>query len=219
VSRQRFTGQVTGLGGRLASGVRVDLLKTLRGGNTKVVKGQDVPVDGGRYSLRVNLGANNASSSRCLLRISGRDQDVVRRAWCWRGSNGRPTGGGSQVRDGMPVRATKWGPFVADFTCASISGTTSPGTEVHVASPPPSYGGRTAQRELDVASCANFFGRTTADGSGAYTVGFLPATSSANDRYMVAARKGSTQAWYGASDRRSAAATTPRATARSAAVC
>ncbi|MCL3818946.1 hypothetical protein [Aeromicrobium wangtongii] len=202
VSRQQITGRVTGLGERLASDVRVDLLRTLRGGNTTVVKGQAVPANGGRFSLAVNLGANNAASTPYLLRVSGRDQDGVRRAWYWRGANGRPTGGGAHVRDAMPVRATKWSAFVADVTYSSISGTTSPGAEVQVASPPPSYGGKTAQRELDIASCANFFGRTTADASGAYSVGFLPVTGSANNRYVVTARTGSTRAWYGAGDRR-----------------
>lgn len=197
VVRQQITGTVTGLGSVRATDVRVELVRPLRGGNTTIVKSRSVAQNGGSYSMSVNLGANNAPSTAYLLRVSGRDQDGTRRTWYWRGANGRPTGGGAHVRDGMAVRATKWSSFVADVAYGSVSGTTSPGAEVRVASPPPSYGGRTAQRELDVPSCANVFGETTADGSGAWTVGFLPVTRSANNRYMVGVRRGRTQAWYG----------------------
>ena len=101
------------------------------------------------------------------------------------------------------IRATRSGPFRADVTYGSISGTTAPGAEVTVASPPPTYsGGRDVLRELDIPSCANYFGVTRADAGGAYSVGFLPVTGSANTRYLVGVRHGSTQAWYGRTDQR-----------------
>ena len=202
IARQQITGRVTGLGAQLGTDVHVELVRTLRGGNTRVVKRQAVPANGGTYAFSVNLGTNNGRSSSYLLRMTGRDQDGIRRSWYWRGASGRPTGGGAHVRDGSTVRATKWSVFRADFAYSSISGSTRPGAEVRVASPPPSYGGRTAQRELDIYRCANVFGRTTADASGAWTVGMLPATTSTNNRYMIAARAGRTQAWFGATDRR-----------------
>lgn len=197
VRRQQITGRVTGIGAPLASDVRVELVKRVRGGNTVVVKGQDVAGNGGSFSLSVSLRRNNLSSNPYLLRVTGRDQDGQRRSWYWRGSNGRPGGGGPQVRDGSVIRATKWGDYVADVSYSSISGTTAPGAEVRVASPPPNLGGRTTRRELDVAGCASFLGATKADGAGAYTVGFLPVTASSANRYMVGVRLGASRAWYG----------------------
>lgn len=201
--RQQITGHVTGLGASLATDVRVELVKGLRGGNTKIVKGQDIRSNGGSFSLAVNLGAKGSQSEPYRLRISGKDQNGVARSWYWRGANGRPTGGGAHLRDGSVVRAKKYGPFRADFTYGSISGTTAPGAEVTVASPPPSYGGgRDVLRELDIPSCANYFGATRAGGDGTYTVGFLPVTASANNRYLTGVRHGSTRAWYGKTDKR-----------------
>ena len=202
MSRQQITGTVTGVGAHLASDVRVELLKTLKGGNTTVVKGQDVPANGGRYSLSVNLGTNNSGSNPYRLRIVGTDQDGQRRSWYWRGTDNRPTGGGAHYRDASVVRAYKGSNFDADFTYGSISGTTAPGAEVTVASPPRHFGGRTSQRELDIANCADYFGSTSADASGSYVVGFLPVTRSADNRYMVSTRNGSTLAYYGKTDRR-----------------
>lgn len=201
--RQQITGHVTGLGAHLASDVRVDLVKDLRGGNTTVVKGQNIGSNGGSFSLSVNLGRKGSQSEAYRLRIRGTDHDGVTRSWYWRGANGKPSGGGAHLRDGSVIRAKKYGPFRADFTYGSISGVTSAGAEVTVASPPPSYGGgKDVLRELDIASCANYFGATRADGSGAYTVGFLPVTASTNNRYLVGVRHGSTQAWYGKNDTR-----------------
>lgn len=202
VRRQQITGRVTGSGPAPATDVRVELVKRIRGGNTVVVKGQDVPAAGGTFSLAVSLRSNNLSSNPYLLRVTGRDQDGQRRSWYWRGKNGRPGGGGPQVRDGSVIRATKWGDYVADVSYASISGTTAPGAEVRVASPPPQLGGRTTRRELDIAGCANFLGATRADGAGAYSVGFLPVTSSSANRYVVGVRQGTDSAWYGAGSTR-----------------
>lgn len=203
VRRQQITGHVTGLGANLATDIRVELVKDLRGGNTKIVKGQDVGANGGSFSLSVNLGSKGSQSEPYRLRIRGTDQNGVVRSWYWRGANGKPTGGGAHLRDGSVIRAKKYGPFRADFTYGSISGTTSAGAEVTVASPPPSYrGGRDVLRELDIPSCANYFGTTRAGGNGAYSVGFLPVTASTNNRYLVGVRHGSTQAWYGKNDTR-----------------
>ncbi|MRK01357.1 hypothetical protein GEV27_07445 [Aeromicrobium sp. S22] len=198
VSRQQITGRVTGYGPVLASDIRVDLVKLLRGGNTQLVKGQDISGNGGRFSLAVNLGAANSPSTAYRLRISGKDQDGIRRSWYWRGKDGKPTGGGAHLREAMAVQATKTKDFVADFRYGSISGTTAAGADVTVASPPATYsGGTVVTRELDLPYCANVFGRTEASGSGAYAVTFLPMTSSGNNRYMVGARNSKTQAWYG----------------------
>lgn len=201
--RQQITGHVTGLGASLASNVRVELVKGLRGGNTKIVKGQDVRANGGAFALTVNLGAKGAPSEPYRLRIRGTDHNGVTRTWYWRGTSGKPSGGGAYLRDGSVIRATRSGPFRAEVTYGSISGTTAPGAEVTVASPPPTYsGGRDVLRELDIPSCANYFGVTRADAGGAYSVGFLPVTGSANTRYLVGVRHGSTQAWYGRTDQR-----------------
>lgn len=202
VRRQQITGSVTGLGANLATDIRVELVKDLRGGNTKIVKGQDVG-NGGTFLLSVNLSSKGSQSEPYRLRIRGTDQNGVTRSWYWRGKSGRPSGGGAHLRDGSIVRAKKYGPFTANFTYGSISGTTSPGAEVTVASTPPSFGGgRDVLRELDIPSCANYFGATRAAGNGAYTVGFLPVTASSNNRYLVGVRHGSTQAWYGKNDTR-----------------
>ncbi|AWB92696.1 hypothetical protein [Aeromicrobium chenweiae] len=203
VSRQQIRGTVTGYGPVLASNLRVDLISVLRGGNTKIVKGQDISGNGGRYSLNVSLGARNTASAPYRLRLSGTDQDGIRRSWYWRGSSGRPAGGGAHLRDGTAVKATRTSDYVADFRYASVSGTTAAGADVTVASPPASFGGGSrVTREFDLPYCANIFGRTSASSSGAYRVTFLPMTSSSANRYMVGARNSKTQAWYGKSGTR-----------------
>ncbi len=202
VSRQEITGTVTGVGSRLASDLRVELVKPLRGGNTKVVNTRRIAGNGDRFTMAVNLGTNNSASTAYRLRIIGLDQDGQRRTWYWRGSDNRFTGGGAHLRDASVVQARKGNDFNADFRYGSIAGTTASGAEVTVASPPPSFGGRTAQRELDIASCADHFGQTRAAADGSYLVGLLPVTGASDNRYVLSARSGATTAWYGASDRR-----------------
>ncbi|MFI5428193.1 hypothetical protein [Aeromicrobium sp. UC242_57] len=203
LTRQDITGTVTGIGGSLVSDVRVDLLRSVRGGNVVVVKGQDVPNNGGRFRLGVSLGANNASSSPYRLRVSGTDAQGVRRSWFWRGTDNRPSGGGAHLRDGSVIRASRLSDFDANFTYGKISGTTAAGAEVTVASPPPSFsGGSTTLRELDITRCANIFGQTKANSSGGYVVQFLPLTATSSNRYMVGVKNGSTQAWYGRTNTR-----------------
>ncbi|WP_456697398.1 hypothetical protein [Aeromicrobium sp. P5_D10] len=198
LTRQDITGVVSGVGGSLARDIRVDLVRTIKGGNVQVVKGQDITVNGGRFRLSVSLGANNASSTPYRLRIRGKDQNDVTRSWYWRGTSNKPAGGGAHLSDGSVIRATRISDFIANFTYGNISGTTSAGTEITVASPPPSYsGGSSKLRELDIMRCANVFGQTIANSSGAYRVGFLPLTSSSSNRYMVGVKRGSVQAWYG----------------------
>lgn len=198
LTSQDITGTVTGVGGVLATNIRVDLVQTIRGGNVDIVKGQDVTSNGGRFRLSVKLAANNGSSSAYRLRISGDDNNGHRRSWYWRGSNGKPSGAGAHLRDGSVIRANRLRDFTANFTYGKISGTTAAGAEVTIASPPPSYsGGAAALRELDITRCANIFGQTKANGAGGYVVGFLPMTRSTTNRYMVGVKYGATQAWYG----------------------
>lgn len=199
LSKQDITGTVRPLAGTpVAGAVKVQLIQSIRGGNERVVKTQSVSGNGGRYRFAVSLGANNGSSKTYRLRISGNDQNGIGRSWYWRGSDAKAAGGGAYLRDGSAVRASRYSDFNADFAYGSISGTTAARAEVTVASPPPSFGGgRTALRELDIPRCANVFGQTRASSSGTYTVGFLPATGSQSNRYMVGVKNGTTQAWYG----------------------
>jgi hypothetical protein len=198
LSRQQITGTVTGVGGARATDIRVELLKAIRGGNLQVVKGDNVTSNGGRFTMSVALGKNNGSSDSYRLRISGTDAEGQRRSWYWRGKDDKPAGAGSGFYEGSVVRATRLENFNANFRYGNISGTTSAGAEVTVAAAPPSYGGNAAAlRELDIARCANVYGRTRARSNGRYVVGFLPLTTSAATRYMVSVTKGSTRAWYG----------------------
>lgn len=197
VARQQITGTVTGRGAAMPGQVRVDLLKRLRGGNTSVVTGRTLPASGGTFRFDVRLGTNNSASDGYLLRVRANDQDGTRRTWYWRGASRRPSGGGAHLRDASTIRAKKYADFRADIAYTSISGRTAPGAEVQVASPPRSFGGRIAQRELDLYRCANVFGSTRAAANGTWSIGFLPATGSISNRYMIGVRSGRTQAWYG----------------------
>ena len=155
--------------------------------------------NGGSYAFSSKLGTNNAPGSPYILRISGRDKDGAVRSWYWRGANGRGDGGGRFVRDASSVRVTKAGDFVADFTYSSIRGRAPGGTTVRVAAPPTSFPADSSyRRELDIPSCANYYGRTTSDGSGNFQVDFLPVDRSAADkRYMVSVRGDDRTIWAG----------------------
>lgn len=193
---QQITGTAQGVGGSQVSQLRVELLTVERGGNTRVKKFDDDLSDG--YSFSVPLGTNNSPSDTFRLRISGKDQDGISRTWFWRGSDDQFTGGGRYLREASPIHATKTSNFDADFFYSSIRGSAETGTSVTVVGQPRSYSGGTAvRRELDFVGCANVFGETTATG-GSYRIDFLPySTTSADKRYMVSARKGSVDAWYG----------------------
>lgn len=199
LTRQDITGTVRPLPGTAVAGaVKVELLETVRGGNVRLLGSQDISGNGGRYRFGVRLGINNASAKPYRIRISGNDQNDIRRSWYWRGSDARPAGAGAYLRDGSVIRASRYNDFNADFVYGSIGGTTSAGAEITVASPPPSFsGGTSTLRELDIPRCANTFGQTRAWSNGGYRVGFLPATGSLNNRYMIGVKRGSIQAWYG----------------------
>ncbi|MFI5428191.1 hypothetical protein [Aeromicrobium sp. UC242_57] len=193
---QEITGVLDGIGGSQVSGIRVELLKYLRGGNTQVVAFQNDLGTGDRYRFRVRLGANNSPSDAYRLRISAKDQDGISRTWFWRGTDSSPTGGGRYLREASVVRATKASDFNADFQYSSLRGTAPAGTTITAVGPPKSFsGGRSVTRELDYVGCGNAFGETKSVG-GTYRIDFLPYRAG-DRRYMVSARRGAVDAWYG----------------------
>lgn len=200
---QQITGQVTGPADGLASDVRVELVRTLRGGNTEVVKSASNLPNGGTYSFDVSLGTNNSDSSPFQLRVSGKDQNGQFRAWYWRGYDGDPRVGGRYLREASTVRARKWGNFDASFTYSSIYGNVTNqivaggSAKITVAAPPKTYLSASTRREYDLQGCANIYGETTASG-GSYRVDFLPASNISDRRYMVGAKYGATQVWNNA---------------------
>lgn len=197
VKRQQITGVIRGVAGSQASGIRVELLRLVRGGNTDVVSFVNDLKNGDRYSLSVPLGANNSPSGTFRLRISAKDQGGISRTWYWRGTDNRPTGGGRYLSEASAVQATKTSDFNADFLYSSIQGTAPSGTTVTAVAPPRSYkGGTTVTRELDFVGCGNAFGETKASSAGTYRIDFLPYLAGER-RYMVSARRGSVDAWYG----------------------
>lgn len=201
---QQITGSVNGPLGGVASDVRVELLSVLRGGNTELVRSASV-ANGGSYSFTVNLHTNNSPSSEFKLRISATDQNGGFRSWFWRGSDNSPRGGGRYLREASTVQATKYGDYDADFRYSSITGTitnnVSPGStsRITVAAPPVAYSSSVStRREYDLPHCANIYGQTRTNTSGAYRVDFLPFDQAVSDkRYMVGARYGSTELWNG----------------------
>lgn len=195
-SRQQITGVVQAVGGSQVSGIRVELLRLVRGGNTNVVDFANDLSNGSRYKFSVPLGANNSPSGQFRLRISAKDQNGISRTWFWRGSDAAPTGGGRYLSESSPVQANKKSAFDADFRYSSIRGTAPSGTMVTAVAPARSYkGGRNVTRELDFVGCGNAYGETTAS-SGTYRIDFLPYRAGER-RYMVSARRGSVDAWYG----------------------
>lgn len=196
VSRQQITGRIDGIGGSQVRGIRVELLKIVRGGNTQVINFANDLRDGDRFTFHRPLGANNSPTAGYQLRISAKDQDGISRSWYWRGADGRPAGGGRYLREASTVRATKYSDFNADFRYSSIQGTAPSGTSVTVVAPPTSFsGGSSVTRELDFVGCGNAFGETRAR-EGRYRIDFLPF-GPGDRRYMVSARAGSVDAWYG----------------------
>ena len=195
IGSRKITGVVKGTGAM--SDLKVALIRKLRGGSSEVVGSPRSVTNGGSYAFTSRLGTNNSRGSSYVLRISGRDKDGARRAWYWRGADGNGDGGGRFLRDASSVRVTKAGDFEADFIYSSIIGSAPKGTTVRVAAPPSSFPSDSLyRRELDVPSCANYYGRTTSDGS--YRVDFLPVDGDATDkRYMVSVGAGSRTVWAG----------------------
>lgn len=193
---QEITGRIMGVGGSRASDIRVELLRGVRGGNTQVVAFANGLSDGSRFVFRRPLGPNNSPSGVHQLRISAKDQNGIVRSWFWRGSDGRASVGGRYLREASPVQAAKTSDFNADFRFSSLEGTAPSGTSVTAVAPPASFsGGSSVIRELDFSGCGNVFGETTARG-GRYRIDFLPYLAG-DRRYMVSARAGSVDAWYG----------------------
>lgn len=202
LTHQQLKGSVQGPDGKEATGVKVEMVRQLRGGNTQVVRSADIPDGGGNYSFNVPLGSNNATSGPYRLRISGRDKDDTFRSWYWRGANGSAFGsGGRYIDEGTSVRVTKMGDYDANFVYGSIGGTVQDhinggSAEITVAAPPPVYSTNSkVLREYDFTSCANIYGKTTSNSTtGAYRVDFLPLYGG-NPRYMVRAASAGVETW------------------------
>lgn len=190
---QQITGTVSGPAGAGVRGLRVELIRSLRGGNSEVVRYDDNLANG--YSFNVRLSANNGPSEVFRLRVSGIDQNGIYRAWYWRGSDGRPAGGSRYLNEGSGIRAYKSSNYDANFRYSTIKGSAPSGTGITVAAPSVKGGGIVARRERDLVGCADIFGETTAT-NGRYRVDFLPVTPSSPDkRYMVGAKRGAEETW------------------------
>lgn len=174
------------------SALKLTLIRVLRGGNAdEYVQDLDSGV------IRLPLGATNAPSEPFVLKLSAKVNGGTR-SWYWRGSDGNPAGGARSLGEATAVRATK-DVYNADFTFGTISGTTKARADVEALGVPSSYSGVTFRRSLDSPSCANVFGQDVADGAGNYSIPFLPYDGDGGDeRYMVAAKAGSLEAWRGA---------------------
>ena len=201
LTTQQIRGSVQGPDGHEATDVKVELVRSVRGGNTVVSRSADIPDGGGNYVFSVALGSNNSASGPYKLRISGRDSTGAFRSWFWRGSDGSSDGGGRRYYDeGTLVRATKLGDYNADFKYGSISGSVldsinGGSAEVTVAAPPPVFSTNSKTlREYDFPSCANIYGKTTSSSSGAYRIDFLPLYASA-PRYMVRTSSAGVETW------------------------
>jgi hypothetical protein len=193
---QIITGTVSGPGGAGSVGpTRVELISVVRGGNTKVVRFANNVPDGGSYTFSVPLnGTKNKTSRPYRLRIVASSVGGEARSWYWKGTNNVAKGGGRHLRDGSAVKATRNGPFRADFRYSSLSGTAPAGTQLTVAGAPGSYsGGREARRELDIAGCGNVFSTATAS-NGTYRFDFLPFRPG-DRRYMIGARLNGETRW------------------------
>lgn len=201
VTKQRLSGRIyanypAGSTTARMSNLRVELIRTERGGNTKVLVSRKVS-EGGTYSINVALRANNAPSEKLQLMIKGIDKDGQARSWFWRGTNGNPAGGGRYLREASTIQLRKNTDFKADFHYTSIHGTTNyAGSQIRVAAlPATGLTTRLALREFDLTGCANVYGATTAAG-GKYQVDFLPFDNGRGDRrYMVNGKYRNTQTW------------------------
>ena len=196
---QQLKGAVQGPDGHEATGVKVELVRTIRGGNTQVVRTAEIPDTGGNYSFNVALGTNNTSSAPYKLRISGHDSDGTFRSWYYRGGDGGASGG-RYLDEGSTIRVNKLGDYDANFSYGSIAGTVTDSinggsAEVTVAAPPPVYSTNyKTLREYDFPSCGNIYGKTTSSSSGAYRIDFLPLYAGV-PRYMVRASSAGVETW------------------------
>jgi len=205
LTAQQITGVVQGPAGHTASDIKVELVRSLRGGGTQVVRYAEVPTNGGIYKFTVSLGTNNSASGPYKLRISGHVDNAdngTTRSWYWRGSDGSTTGGGGRYLDeGTTLRATKMGDYNANFTYGSITGQVTNSVppngrvDITVAAPPRTYSSNSkTRREYDFPYCGNVYGSTDAANGGAYSVDFLPVYTG-TQRYMVRASYGAVRTW------------------------
>jgi len=202
-----ISGNVARTGGPAATGVKVELWRLgSRNRNTLVSTATDVERNGGNFSFRVRMGANNGPSAAYKLHIVG-TSGGERRSWWWRGNaTGGFAGGSRDQSAGTTIRVTRGAKYrwVANARYSAISGQVRngargvAGTEVTIVGRPP-YWSKSSKvlRDLDFMSCASVFGRTTTNANGGYEVGFLP--TSGNRVYGV--RPGSGGLWFGANDR------------------
>ncbi|MBA4609416.1 carboxypeptidase regulatory-like domain-containing protein [Aeromicrobium sp. Marseille-Q0843] len=201
-----ISGTVARTGGAAATGVKVELWRLgSRNRNVLISTANDVERNGGRFSFRVRMGANNSPSASYKLHIIG-TSGGERRSWWFRGNGaGAFAGGARDMSAGTTIRVTRGGKYryVANARYASIRGQvvngSKPvaGSEVTIVGRPP-YWSRSSRvlRDLDFMSCANVYGRTRTNSSGRYEVGFLP--TSGNRIYAVKPAGG---LWFGANDR------------------
>ena len=205
LTAQQITGVVNGPVGHEATDVKVELVRSVRGGNTEVVRSADVPDGGGTYKFTVGLGSNNSPSGAYKVRVSGLVANAdhgTTRSWYWRGSDGSTTGGGGRYLDeGSTVRATKMGDFNANFLYGSITGSVTNSippngrVDITVAAPPRTYSSNSkTRREYDFPYCGNVYGTTDAASGGTYRVDFLPLYTGTK-RYMVRTSYGSVENW------------------------
>lgn len=153
--------------------------------------------DGNGDPLKFTLGVNNLASGTQRLSIRA-DVNGSSREWFWRGKlddSGDFTGGSNDLREAQPIEFNQDSDFDVNFTYGTISGNLSnsgstssvSGAEVDVDGAP--YAMPTALtdlRSMDSPYCAHNFGTDTTDGSGNYSVPFLPTADSGNDkRYIV----------------------------------
>ena len=167
----------------------------IKGQVTNRAQTTDVKSDG-TYAFTTNyrLGTNNASAGDYRLSIKAK-VDGQTREWFWRGhasGNGRGYGGGKWIREAHRVTLNKYGNFQANFNygkiTGSVNGSGNANADIRVSAPPVTMP-RTAadRRDLDITDCANDFAKTKADGSGNYSVNFLPTAGATDKRYMVKA--------------------------------
>lgn len=201
-----ISGTVARSGGPAATGVKVELWRMgTRNRDVLVSTATDVERNGGRFSFRVRMGANNTPSAKYKLHVIG-TSGGERRSWWWRGGNGSFAGGARDMGSATKIRVTKAGRYryVANARYAAIAGQVRNGsravggTEVTIIGRPP-YWSRSSRvmRDLDFMSCANVYGRTVTNSSGRYQVGFLP-TSTAR---IYAVKPESGGLWFGAGDK------------------
>lgn len=182
-----ISGTVARAGGPAATGVKVELWRLRsRNRNVLVSTATDVERNGGKFSFRVRMGANNRPSAKYKIHIVG-TSGGERRSWWWRGNGkGHFAGGTRDMSSASKIRVTKAGKyrFTVNARYSGISGQLRKGSrafggaELAVVGRPP-YWSKSAKvlREHDFMSCANVYARTSTNSSGHYSVGFLPTST------------------------------------------